>query len=160
MIDCEIFLSCWSRSQIISRIQKHMQPHKVLETQIRNVLRKWQRNQGSTVFLLTSQNAEIATSVLRTQISRAPCRRRTGEASILRAGKFGDLVTADHKVLNEECVNQGTVTDTLSWYKILPLPWIQSYPCKKNLRKFLEPVEKPKVICSDNSLEFAKSCED
>ena len=40
---------------------------------------------------------------LRTQISRAPCRRRTGEASILRAGKFGDLVTADHKVLNEEC---------------------------------------------------------
>ena len=27
---------------------------------------------------------------------------RTGEASVLRAEKFGDLITADHKVLNEE----------------------------------------------------------
>ena len=46
--------------------------------------------------------------------------------------------------------------------------WIQSYPCKtrtsqeteKSLRKFLEPSHKPKVICTGNSLEFGKSCED
>ena len=30
------------------------------------------------------------------------CRRRTGKA-LLRAEKFGDLITADHKVLNEGC---------------------------------------------------------
>ena len=32
----------------------------------------------------------------RTKITRAPCRRRNGEA-VLRAEKFGDLITADHK---------------------------------------------------------------
>ena len=30
----------------------------------------------------------------------------------------------------------------------------------KSLRKFFEPSEKPKVIYTDNSLEFRKSCED
>ena len=34
-------------------------------------------------------------------MTRTPCRRRTGEA-LPRAEKFGDLITADHKVLNEE----------------------------------------------------------
>ena len=38
----------------------------------------------------------------RTKITRAPCRRRNGEA-VLRADKFGDLITADHKVLSEGC---------------------------------------------------------
>ena len=46
--------------------------------------------------------------------------------------------------------------------------WIQSYPCKtktsqetqRSLQKFLEPNRKPKVIYSDNSLEFGKLCED
>ena len=37
----------------------------------------------------------------RTKITRNPCRKRTGEA-VLGAEKFGDLITADHKVLNEE----------------------------------------------------------
>ena len=31
--------------------------------------------------------------------------------------EFCDFITADHKVLNEE-VNQGTIIDTRSWYKI------------------------------------------
>ena len=30
------------------------------------------------------------------------CRKRTGEA-LLRAEEFGDLITADHKVLSENC---------------------------------------------------------
>ena len=46
----------------------------------------------------------------------------------------------------------------------LATQWIQSYPCEtktsqkteKRLRKFLEPSEKKKVICTDNSVEFAK----
>ena len=37
---------------------------------------------------------------IRTMITRAPCRRRIGGA-VLRAKNFGDLMTADHKVLNE-----------------------------------------------------------
>ena len=50
----------------------------------------------------------------------------------------------------------------------LPTQWIQSYPCKtktsqktqRSLQKFLEPDRKPKVIYTDNSLEFGKACED
>ena len=39
---------------------------------------------------------------LRTKITRVPCRRRD-EGSIPRAEKFGNLITADQKVLNEGC---------------------------------------------------------
>ena len=33
---------------------------------------------------------------------KGPCRRRNGEA-VLRAEKIGDLITADHKVLSDNC---------------------------------------------------------
>ena len=50
----------------------------------------------------------------------------------------------------------------------LAIQWIQSYPSKtktsqetqRSLQKFLEPDKKPKVIYTDNSLEFGKACED
>ena len=48
----------------------------------------------------------------------------------------------------------------------LATQWIQSYQCKtktsqeKSLQKFLEPTRKPKVICTDTSLEFGKACEE
>ena len=45
------------------------------------------------------RNCEICQ---RTQITRAPCRRRIGGA-VPRAENFGDLITADHKVLSEGC---------------------------------------------------------
>ena len=45
------------------------------------------------------QNCEICK---RTKITRAPCRRRNGGA-VPRAEIFGDLITADHKVLSENC---------------------------------------------------------
>ena len=46
--------------------------------------------------------------------------------------------------------------------------WIQAYPCEnktsqetqRRLQKFLETERKPKVIYTDNSLEFGKACED
>ena len=47
---------------------------------------------------LKDRNCEVC---LRTKLTRAPCRRRTGETPP-RAEKFCDLITADHKVLNEE----------------------------------------------------------
>ena len=45
------------------------------------------------------RNCEICE---RTKITRAPCRRRNGGA-VPRADKFGDLITADHKVLSDNC---------------------------------------------------------
>ena len=50
----------------------------------------------------------------------------------------------------------------------LATQWIQSYPRKtktsqetqRSVQKFLEPKRKPKVINTDNSLEFGKACED
>ena len=43
------------------------------------------------------RNCEICQ---KTKITRAPCRRRNGGA-VLRAENFGDLITADHKVLSD-----------------------------------------------------------
>ena len=45
------------------------------------------------------RNCEICQ---RTKITRAPCRRRVGRV-VPRAVNFGDLITADHKVLTEGC---------------------------------------------------------
>ena len=45
------------------------------------------------------RNCEICQ---RTKITRAPCRRRIGGA-VRRAEFFGDLITADQKVLSEVC---------------------------------------------------------
>ena len=65
-------------------------------------------------------------------------------------------------------VNLETVTDMLSWYKILKLNGFNLYPWKtkssqetqRSLQKFLEPDRKDKVFYTDNSLEFGKACED
>ena len=65
---------------------------------------------------------------LRTKITKASCRRRTGEA-LPRAQKFGDLITADHKVLNEE----GESRDDHRYAVVvqdLAAQSVQSYPCK------------------------------
>ena len=79
-------------------------------------------------------------------------RARNGGA-VPRAERFGDLITADHKVLSDNCESRNNH---------------QSHPCKtktsqetqRSLQKFLEPDRKPKVIYTDNSLEFGKDCED
>ena len=109
------------------------------------------------------RNCEICQ---RTKITRSPCRRRNGEA-VPRAENFGDLITADHKVFSDTCESRNN-----HWYAVvvqdLATQWIQSYSCKTktsqetqmSLQKFLEPNRKPKVINTDNSLEFVKDCED
>ena len=102
----------------------------------------------------------------RTKIRRAPCRKRTGDAA-LRAENFGNLLTADHKVLNEGCesrINHQYAVEVQD----LATQQIQSYPCKtktsqeteRSLRNFPEPSEKSKVIETDSSLEFGKSYEE
>ena len=85
-----------------------------------------------------------------------------------RAENFGDLITADHKVLSEESESRNSHRYAAWWYKTWQTQWIQLYPCKtkssqetqKSLMKFLEPTRKTKIIYTDNSLEFGKSCEE
>ena len=87
----------------------------------------------------------------RTEITTAPCRKRF-RTQIHRAGNFGDMITADHKVLDEECEpcnghRYAVVVQDLATQRL------QAYPCKTktsqetemSLRKFLEPKVSPKV---------------
>ena len=67
-----------------------------------NVVRNWYQIQGSTVFILTSQTTGTEKSACEPKTTRALCRRRIGGA-LPRAEKFGDLITADHKILSEGC---------------------------------------------------------
>ena len=78
----------------------------------------------------------------RTKITRAPCRKRTGGV-VPRAENFGDLITADHKVLSEGCESRNNHLYAVV-VQDLATQWIQSYPCKtKNF--------------SGNTKELAKS---
>ena len=109
------------------------------------------------------RNCEICQ---RTKITKAPCRRRNGGA-VPRAENFGDLITADHKVLIENCDSRNNHRYAVV-VQDLATQWIQAYPYKtktsqetqRSLQKFLELDRKPKVIYTDNSLEFGKACED
>ena len=102
----------------------------------------------------------------RTKITRAPCRRRNGGA-VPRAENVGDLITADHKVLSENCESRKNHRYAVV-VQDLATQWIQWCPCKtktsqetqRSLQKFLEPDRNPKVIYTDNSLDFGKTCED
>ena len=80
---CEIFLNGWRSSQIIWRTQECLHPHTFLRTQTQNVQRKRGKNPGSKCFYThfpKDRNCEVC---LRTKITRAPCRKRTGEAKSL-----------------------------------------------------------------------------
>ena len=72
------------------------------------------------------RNCEICK---RTKITRAPCRRRNGEA-VPRADNFGDLITADHKVLSDNCESRNNHRYAVV-VQDLATQWIQAYPCKK-----------------------------
>ena len=109
------------------------------------------------------RNCEICQ---RTKITRAPCRRSNGGA-VLRAENFGDLITADHNVLSDNCESRNNHRYAVV-VQDLATQWIQAYPCRTktsqetygSFQKFLEPHRKPKVIYTDNSLEIGKFCED
>ena len=117
----------------------------------------------SFVHNLKDRNCEVC---LRTKNTRAPCRRRIGGA-VLRAENFGDLITADHKVLSEGCESR-TIIDMQSWCRTWP-------PNRSNhIRTKQKLLRKPEGACIsswsgtgsinsftlDNSLKFGKACED
>ena len=126
---CETFRNGWRSSQKISKIHKCLHPHTFLMTQIRKRPTKVApRTHSIYTHFPKDRNCEVC---LRTKMTRAPCRRRTGEA-IPQAEKFGDLITTDHKVRYAVVV------------KVLATQWIETYPCKtktsqetdKSSRKF------------------------
>ena len=88
---------------------------------------------------------------LRTKITRASCRKRTGTV-VPRAENIGDLITADHKVLSEGCESRNNLIDMQSWCKTWPPNGSNHTPCKtktsqetqSSLQKFLEPDEETK----------------
>ena len=71
------------------------------------------------------RNCEICQ---RTKITRATCRRRNG-GTVPRAENFGDLITADHKVLSDNCESRNNHRYAVV-VQDLATQWIQSYPCK------------------------------
>ena len=86
------------------------------------------------------RNCEICK---RTKITRAPCRRRTGEV-VPRAVNFGDLIKADHKVLSDNCESRNNHRYAVV-VQDLATQWIQAYPCKKQkLHK------KPREACKSS----------
>ena len=65
---------------------------------------------------------------LKTKITRASCRRRAGTV-VPRAESFGDLITADHKILSEESESRNNHRYAVV-VRDLATQWLQSYPCK------------------------------
>ena len=119
----------------------------------------------NTLFIRTpnDRNREICQ---RTKITRVACRRRIGGV-VPRAEFCGDLITADDKVLSEGCESRNNHRYAVV-VQDLATHCIQAYPSKnktsqetqRSLQKFLEPDRNPKVIYTDNSLEFGRACED
>ena len=94
-------------------------------TEIRTVLQRVAPRKHSTyTHFQKDRNCEVC---LRTKITRALCRQRNGEA-VPRSHKFGDSITADHKVLSEEGGSRNNHRYSVvvqEW----TTQWIQSYPC-------------------------------
>ena len=89
---------------------------------------KVETQNGSTAFMLTSA--------------------KTDKGSILRAEKYGDLTTAEHKILSEGCESRNNhryavVVQVLATHKN-PCQTKTSQESEKNLRKFTETVAEAK----------------
>ena len=68
-----------------------------------------------------NRNCDIC---MRTKITRAPCRRRIGRV-VLCAENFGDLITADHKIVSEGCESRNNHRYAVV-VQDLATQWIQS----------------------------------
>ena len=85
------------------------------------------------------RNCEICQ---RTKMTRAPCRRHIGVA-VPRAENFGDMLTADHKVLSDNCESRNNHRYAVV-VQDLATQWIQAYPCKQKL------LRKPREACKSS----------
>ena len=113
---------------------------------------KWYRvNMNIFTHFPKDRNLDIC---LRTKITRASCRRRTG-AVVPGAEHFGDLMTADHKVLGEGCESW-----LLSGYNLTHVKRKLLRKHKRARKSSWSRPGNPKVISHDNSLVFGKACEE
>ena len=82
------------------------------------------------MFVLVFLKTEIARSVNGPKLQGPHAeRRRKGEA-VPRAVNFGDLITADHKILSDNCESRNNHRYAVV-VQDLATRWIQAYPCKK-----------------------------
>ena len=86
----------------------------------------------------------------RTQITKAACTRNS-KSHTPHPIKFGDIITADYKILNEEFRNNqryAVVVQDLATQRIRSYPYKPqtSQETVRNLRNFRDPEEKPKVM--------------
>ena len=151
---CRSSEKIWSMKVVLQSHGETLRPRiKILPVLLMKYQRsreqKWNRARVSTVSLLTPKDPNCG-FCLRTKITRAYFRRRTVTV-VPRAGNFGDLITADHKVLSEGCESRNNHRYAVV-VQDLATQWLQSYPCKtktyhktqKSLQKLLEPTRKPK----------------
>ena len=85
------------------------------------------------------RNCEICK---RTKITRAPCKRRNSEA-VPRAVNFGDLITADHKVLSDNCESRNNHRHAIGC-RTWPLNGSSRIRAKTKLHK------KPRAACKSS----------
>ena len=103
---------------------------------------------------------------LKTKITSASCRRRAGTV-VPRAEHFGDLITADHKVLSDESEFRNNHRYAVV-VQDLATQWLQSHLCRskssqetqKNLMKFLEPTRKQKSFTLASPRKLASLAEE
>ena len=117
-----------------------------------NVVSKSRKHSFETHFP-EDRNCQVC---LQTKMTRPPCRRRTGKAPP-RAEKFGDLITADHKVLNEEGESRNNLRHAVV-VQDLATQWIQSYFTRdgKEFTKVPRAVTKAKTYLDAQILEVWK----
>ena len=110
-------------------------------------MHSWRRSKSGHMkssIWITHENCKGCSSLTRrTRNSKKPS----------RAENFGDLITADHKVLSDNCESRNNHRYAVV-VQDLATQWIQAYPCKtktsqetqRSLQKFLEPDRNPNVI--------------
>ena len=139
-------------------------PRVLLVNQLQSREEKWYR--ASTVFTLTSRRTEIATSAW------GPKQEGLFAENALVQPYFKQkmLVIQSQQITKflVKDVNLETNIGLLSWYKTWQLSGSNLYPCKnknlsdngEELTKVLRGDEEPKVMYTDNSVEFGRSCEE
>ena len=114
------------------------------------------------MIILISLKTEIARSVKGPKL-QGPHAEDAMAKPYLVLKKIGDLLTADHKVLSDNCESRNNHRYAVV-VQDLATQWIQAYPCKtktsqetqRSLQKFLENERNPEVTYTDHSFEFVK----
>ena len=114
-------------NHVDERVTEHRESHASSSHELSLEPQRWVVAGNHSVYthFPKDRNCEICQ---RTKMTRAPCRRRTGEV-VPRAENFGVLITADHQIHGEGCESTNdhrlavVVQDSAT-------QWIQSYSCK------------------------------